>query len=163
MENRAAAFRWRRRSNQQWEYDTHVSLQDEDIVAEMIGRGWEAEWLYSAPVNYPAIKAQTESLQQEIDSLKEMNQEMVDSYQAKVDNLRDQQMMALDQLEQKEVELARLKDIVDEQKRTIIALNTCIGGENSTTTDNLIVVTRLQQMVTDLMQTIEILKLSKST
>ena len=163
MENKAAAFRWRRRSNQQWEYDTHVSLQDEDIVAEMIGRGWEAEWLYSAPVNYPAIKAQTESLQQEIDSLKEMNQEMVAKYQAEIEGLRDQQMMALDQLEQKEVELARLKDIVDEQKRTIIALNTCIGGENSTTTDNLIVVTRLQQMVTDLMQTIEILILSKST
>ena len=161
MENKAAAFRWRRRSNQQWEYDTHVSLQDEDIVAEMIGRGWEAEWLYSAPVNYPAIKAQTESLQQEIDSLKEMNQEMVANYRAEIEGLRNMQLMALDTVAQKEDELVRLRDIVDEQKRTIIALNSCIGGEDSTTTDNLIVVTRLQQRVTDLMQMVAILGIQK--
>lgn len=161
MENKAAAFRWRRRSNQQWEYDTHVSLQDEDIVAEMIGRGWEAEWLYSVPVNYPAIKAQTESLQQEIDSLKEMNQEMVANYRAEIEGLRNMQLMALDTVAQKEDELVRLRDIVDEQKRTIIALNSCIGGEDSTTTDNLIVVTRLQQRVTDLMQMVAILGIQK--
>ena len=158
---KAAAFRWRRRSNQQWEYDTHVSLQDEDIVAEMIGRGWEAEWLYSVPVNYPAIKAQTESLQQEIDSLKEMNQEMVANYRAEIEGLRNMQLMALDTVAQKEDELVRLRDIVDEQKRTIIALNSCIGGEDSTTTDNLIVVTRLQQRVTDLMQMVAILGIQK--
>ena len=161
MENKAAAFRWRRRSNQQWEYDTHVSLQDKDIVAEMIGRGWEAEWLYSAPVNYPAIKAQTESLQQEIDSLKEMNQEMAANYRAEIEGLRNMQLMALDTVAQKEDELVRLRDIVDEQKRTIVALNSCIGGEDSTTTDNLIVVTRLQQRVTDLMQMVAILGIQK--
>ena len=161
MENKAAAFRWRRRSNQQWEYDTHVSLQDEDIVAEMIGRGWEAEWLYSVPVNYPATKVQTESLQQEIDSLKEMNQEMVANYRAEIEGLRNMQLMALDTVAQKEDELVRLRDIVDEQKRTIIALNSCIGGEDSTTTDNLIVVTRLQQRVTDLMQMVAILGIQK--
>ena len=42
------------------------------------------------------------------------------------------------------------KEIIEEQRRTIVALNSLIGGEGSTTTENLTLVSRLQQQIKEL-------------
>lgn len=57
-------------------------------------------------------------------------------------------------------EVKRLKDIIEEQKRSIIALNDCIGGEGSCTTDNLVRVGRLEHTIEFLKRKNEILKLA---
>lgn len=57
-------------------------------------------------------------------------------------------------------EVKRLKDIIEEQKRSIIALNDCIGGEGSCTTDNLVRVGRLEHTIEFLKKKNEILKLA---
>lgn len=54
-------------------------------------------------------------------------------------------------------EVKRLKDIIEEQKRSIIALNDCIGGEGSCTTDNLVRVGRLEHTIEFLKRKNEIL------
>lgn len=56
--------------------------------------------------------------------------------------------------------VARYEDIIEEQKRTIIALNDCIGGEGSCTTDNLVRVGRLEHTIQFLTKRNEILAMA---
>jgi len=46
--NSAVAFRWRRHGRDDWQYSTVATLVDADIVRDMLGRGWDAEWLQIA-------------------------------------------------------------------------------------------------------------------
>lgn len=57
-------------------------------------------------------------------------------------------------------QIKKLKEIIEEQKRSIIALNDCIGGEGSCTTDNLVRVGRLEHTIEFLTKRNEILKLA---
>lgn len=50
------------------------------------------------------------------------------------------------------------KEIIEEQRRAIVALNTLIGGEDSTTTENLTLVGRLQDKIEELMLLIAVQK-----
>lgn len=49
-------------------------------------------------------------------------------------------------------------DIINEQRRSIGALNMCVGGEGSCTTDNLVRVGRLEANIEELTQTNELLQ-----
>lgn len=56
---------------------------------------------------------------------------------------------------------AKLREIIAEQLLTITALNSCIGGEDSLTTDNLTTVSRLENEIEDLKHDIgEYIKIS---
>lgn len=54
----AVAFRWRRRSRDKWEYETHATLSDADTVRVMLEDGWEAEWLGVIAAPQPASEQQ---------------------------------------------------------------------------------------------------------
>ena len=47
-----------------------------------------------------------------------------------------------------EAHINSLCSIIYEQRETIVSLNSCIGGEGSTTTDNLVRVSRLESIIT---------------
>lgn len=70
-----------------------------------------------------------------------------------------QDVMELEALRQQVAELQaehwqqdKLREIIAEQKRTIMALNDALGGEGTCTTDNLVRVSRLEQQVEALMK-----------
>ena len=54
-----------------------------------------------------------------------------------------------------ERQLAQANAVIAEQKNSIAGLNSCIGGEDSCTTDNLIRVTRLENIIAEQKETID--------
>lgn len=67
---------------------------------------------------------------------------------------------ALNTVSECDKRVAMMNDRIDEQKHTISALNDCIGGEGSTTTENLIRVSRLEQKIEFLTRKNEILSMA---